>query len=107
MPSSEHSPSDGRTARRNDNRDAAIRCVIELFTARRLVPTIEMVAEDSGVSIRSLYRYFGDAQTMINEAIALQVGNARDIGKIDNMGEGPLADRITCLLYTSPSPRDS
>lgn len=98
MPSSEHSPSDGRTARRNDNRDAALRCVVALFTARRLVPTIEMVAEDSGVSIRSLYRYFGDAQTMITEAIDHLVGQARDIGKIDNMGEGPLADRITALV---------
>ena len=57
-----------------------------------------MVAEDSGVSIRSLYRYFGDAPTMITEAIDRLVGQARDIGKIDNMGEGPLADRITALV---------
>ena len=57
-----------------------------------------MVAEDSGVSIRSLYRYFGDAQTMITESINLLVGQARDVGAIDNMGEGPLADRITALV---------
>lgn len=98
MPTSEHSPADGRTARRSENREAALRCVVDLFTSNKLVPTIEMVAEASGVSIRSLYRYFSDGQAMITESIDLLVGQARDVGMIDNMGEGPLADRITALV---------
>jgi AcrR family transcriptional regulator len=81
--------------RRSGNYDATLRSAIDIFAARGLVPTIETVAEHSGVSIRSLYRYFGDNQTMINEAISLIVGQAAVIGKVDNVGEGPLADRIT------------
>jgi len=72
--------------------------VVALFSENKFVPTIEMVAEASGVSIRSLYRYFGDGQTMISEAIGLLVGQAKEVGRVDNMGEGPLADRITALV---------
>ena len=98
MPTDQNSHADGRTARRSNNSDTALRSAIEIFAARGLVPTIEMVAEHSGVSIRSLYRYFGDTQTMINEAINLMVSQAVLLGKIDNVGEGPLADRITASV---------
>ncbi|MSY19392.1 MAG: TetR family transcriptional regulator [Actinobacteria bacterium] len=98
MPSSEHSPSDGRTARRSENRDAALRCVVRLFSENKLVPTIEMVAEASGVSIRSLYRYFGDGQTMVLEAIEGLVAEAKTVGIIPNVGEGTFAERVEALV---------
>ena len=98
MPTSEHSPADGRTARRSENREAALRCVVDLFTSNKLVPTIEMVAEASGVSIRSLYRYFGDGQAMIREAIESLVTEAKSAGIIPNVGEGPFAERVEALV---------
>lgn len=98
MPSDQHSPSDGRTARRSENRDAALRCVVRLFSENKLVPTIEMVAEASGVSIRSLYRYFGDAQTMIREAIEGLIAEVTAVAIIPNVGEGTFAERIEALV---------
>lgn len=57
-----------------------------------------MVAEASGVSIRSLYRYFGDGQTMILEAIEGLVAEAKTVGIIPNVGEGTFAERVEALV---------
>ncbi len=92
------SPSDGRTARRTENKEAALRCAIALFGANKLVPSIEDVARESGISIRSLYRYFGDSQTMLRDSVEVVVSEIRPLAIVANIGEGPLADRVDELV---------
>ena len=55
---------DGRTARRDRNRDAVLDAVIELFTEGHVGLVAADVAERSGVSLRSVYRYFDDLEAL-------------------------------------------
>ena len=91
-------PTDGRVVRRAENREAALRSGLALFTENNSIPSIEDVAEKSGISVRSLYRYFGDASVMIVEATQLLVEETRPLASFSPMGEGPLADRIATLV---------
>ena len=62
--------------------------------------TTARIAEVAGVSVGSLYQYFGDKDGLIE---ALMESLADDIGA--GLKRLPLLDNV-CLLYTSPSPRD-
>ena len=64
---------DGRTARRHRNRSAVLDAVIELFEEGDLTPGVHAVAERSGVSLRSVYRYFADVDDLILAAIDRQL----------------------------------
>lgn len=87
-------PVDGRTARRDRNRDAVLDAVIELFTEGALDPVAADVAERSGVSLRSVYRYFDDVEALGRAAIARQMARFAPLSEIPELGEGPLGDRI-------------
>ena len=85
---------DGRTARRDRNRDAVLDAVIELFTEDMFMPGAIEVAERSGVSPRSVYRYFEDADALTRAAIARQLELVEPLFHIPAIGEGPLDERI-------------
>jgi AcrR family transcriptional regulator len=91
---------DGRTARRVRNRDAVLDAVLELFAEGSLEPTATEVAERSGVSLRSVYRYFEDTDALIRSAIARNVERVRPLGIIEGLGEGPLESRIDVIVAT-------
>lgn len=90
--------SDGRTARRDRNRLAVLDAVIELFSAGELQPSVNEVAERSGVSLRSVYRYFDDGDALIRAAIARAVENVWHLYYFDGLGTGSLDDRIDVLI---------
>ena len=89
---------DGRSARRTRNRDAVLDAVHELFTERNTFPTLESVAARSGVSLRSIHRYFPDNQGMMLEAIARRVALTDPLFQLDGLGQGTLEERITSLV---------
>ncbi len=60
--------SDGRTARRQRNVDAALDALLDLIAEGQLDPTVESVADRAGVSHRSLYRYFETRDGMLEAA---------------------------------------
>jgi AcrR family transcriptional regulator len=91
-------PTDGRVVRRAENREAALRSGLALFNEKNSIPSIEDVAEKSGISVRSLYRYFGDASVMIREATELLIEETRPLALFPHIGEGPIADRIATLV---------
>ncbi len=93
-------PVDGRVARRQRNIDAVLDVVLEMFAEEAMFPTIEQAAKRSGLSLRSLYRYFADPGELREAAIARsdQVGHL--LGQIDELGEGPLDKRIDELVAT-------
>lgn len=89
---------DGRRARRERNRLAVVDAVLELFGEEMLVPTIEMAAERSGLSLRSVYRYFPDAEALLHATIERQWELSGPLGHLEAIGEGPLDDRIEAFV---------
>jgi AcrR family transcriptional regulator len=87
-------PVDGRTARRDRNRMAVLDAVLELFAEGNLDPGVHEVAERSGVSLRSVYRYFEDLDELVTAAIEQHFQRTRPLFEIDRLGEGPLAERV-------------
>jgi TetR/AcrR family transcriptional regulator of autoinduction and epiphytic fitness len=61
---------DGRLLRRQRNRDAVVDALLELFRAGNLHPSTEEVANRSGLSPRSVFRYFDDVDDLTQTAIA-------------------------------------
>lgn len=85
---------DGRRARRHRNTDAVLDAVHELFVEGHLEPTVEDVAVRSGVSLRSVYRYFPDRDQLLQAALARRMQVAEPFFHIDAIGEGSLEERI-------------
>ncbi|WP_436795841.1 TetR/AcrR family transcriptional regulator [Actinospongicola halichondriae] len=87
-------PVDGRTARRDRNRNSVLEAVLELFEEGKLSPGVHEIAHRSGVSLRSVYRYFDDVDDLIAAAIDRQYDIARPLFLLSGLGQGPLLDRI-------------
>ncbi|HEY8057438.1 MAG TPA: hypothetical protein VID94_01740, partial [Acidimicrobiales bacterium] len=67
---------DGRRARREQNVDAVVDAMLDLLGEGRLTPGAAAVAERSGVSLRSVFRYFDDMDSLTERAIARQMERA-------------------------------
>src|SRR3954452_9433869 len=89
---------DGRRARRDRNREAVLDAVLALFREDNLTPRPEDVAEKSGVSLRSVYRYYSDPTELLRAAMARHLERVRSKLVVPGIGEGPLADRIDRLV---------
>jgi AcrR family transcriptional regulator len=89
---------DGRTARRQRNKDAVLDALIELANEGSDEPPIEVIAERAGVSYRSVYRYFDDRTDLMLSAIARVMGDLWPIFDVEQLGEGPLDARIDRLV---------
>jgi AcrR family transcriptional regulator len=85
---------DGRNARRDRNTEAVLDAAHELFVDGNLSPSVEDVAARSGVSLRSVYRYFEDVDALMRAAIARRVELLDDLFVLTGLGEGGLAERI-------------
>ncbi|MEL7209300.1 MAG: helix-turn-helix domain-containing protein, partial [Actinomycetota bacterium] len=87
-------PLDGRVARRQRNIDAVLDVVLEMFAEEAMFPTIEQAAKRSGLSVRSLYRYFADPAELLEATIKRsdEVGNR--LARLHGIGQGPLDVRI-------------
>jgi AcrR family transcriptional regulator len=89
---------DGRTARRNRNKDAVLDAMISLTKESADEPPIESIAERAGVSYRSVYRYFDDRTDLMLSAIHHVMGDVWRIFDVENIGEGTLDERIAHLI---------
>jgi AcrR family transcriptional regulator len=88
---------DGRLARRDRNRTAALDAILELFAEGDLDPTPERVAGRAGISPRSVYRYFDDREALLRAAINHNRDRIEPLYRFHRIGEGPLAARITAF----------
>lgn len=93
-------PVDGRVARRQRNVNAVLDVVLEMFSEDAMFPSMEQVARRSGLSLRSLYRYFADPAELSEAAIARNVEMAAEVITIHGLGEGPFADRLARFVDT-------
>ena len=94
------SSTDGRRARRDRNRLLVLDAVIELFSEDQLIPSTQAVADRSGVSLRSIYRYFDDQEALLRAAIARHFERMEPLATVPDLGEGPLEERIERLVAT-------
>jgi AcrR family transcriptional regulator len=87
-------PVDGRRAWRDRNRLAVIDALLDLYAEGNLRPDAQEVAERSGVSRRSVFRYFDDRDDLDRAAIRRQQQRVWHLVEVASVGEGPLAERI-------------
>jgi AcrR family transcriptional regulator len=85
---------DGRNRRRDRNRDAVVTALLELYREGDLAPRAEVIAERAGISARSLFRYFDDAEAMVRVAIERQQQHLAPLYALDAPVDLPLAERL-------------
>ena len=85
---------DGRSAIRDRNRLAVLDAVLDLFSEDNLRPGPEEVALRAGLSVRSVYRYFADHDSLTRAAIARNIEKVTPLFLIPAIGEGPLDGRV-------------
>jgi AcrR family transcriptional regulator len=91
---------DGRSLRRDRNRDAVIQAMLQLVREGDLSPATADIADRAGVSHRSVFRYFDDLADLIREAFNIEFATAVDVATIDDIGQGSLAHRIERVVMT-------
>ena len=87
---------DGRRARREQNVDAVVDAMLDLLGDGHLSPGAAAVAERSGVSLRSVFRYFDDMDSLTDRAIARQMERAAPLFDLLE-DSGDLAQRAARL----------
>ena len=85
---------DGRVARRQRNIDAVLDVVLDMFGEESLFPTMEEAATRSGLSLRSLYRYFETPGDLLEAAIQRSRERGLHVTHLHAIGRGPLPGRI-------------
>ena len=88
---------DGRVARRWRNQDTVLDAVICLFDAGHAEPAVEEVSAASGVSTRSIYRYFHHREGLIDAAVWHLVDRVEADG-VQRVSDGPLDRRIAAFV---------
>ncbi len=89
---------DGRRARREQNVDAVVESMLDLLGEGQLNPAAAAVAERSGVSLRSVFRYFDDMDSLTERAIARQMERAAPYFDLLD-ASGSLEDRVAALAH--------
>lgn len=89
---------DGRTARKNSNRDAVVEAAMKLFEAGNKNPKMEDIAAAAGVSVRSAYRYFSNVEEITQAAAVENLAKYGALFEVENLGVGTLDERIRNLV---------
>lgn len=92
--------SDGRRLRRSRNRDTVVDALLALYRDGNLDPSAADVAERSGLSPRSLFRYFDDVDDLCRAAIDRQYAILATMAEIAPDPGAPLASRVQVLVDT-------
>lgn len=102
-------PEDGRRARRHRSRDLVVDALLDLLGDGVVRPTAQQVAEQSGISLRSIFRIFDDVETLHTAAATRQLSRVRHLF-VDVPAVGSVADRVDAMieinarLYESVAP---
>ncbi|MFK8024715.1 MAG: hypothetical protein AB8G26_12215 [Ilumatobacter sp.] len=90
---------DGRTLRRERNVEAARSATIELLE-EGLQPSLAEIAGRAGVATRSVYRYFGDAESAISDAVQHRIRRADEVFRSEPAigSTMPFDERLAMLI---------
>jgi AcrR family transcriptional regulator len=97
-PTAPSQATDDRRAWRDRNRDLVVDTLLDLFSEGNLNPGAQEVADRSGVSRRSVFRYFDDMEGLCRAAIEHQIARVSHLLELPGIGRGLLADRIKRLV---------
>ena len=89
---------DGRRARRDRNRERVVDALLEFYREGELRPSVADLADRSGVSHRSVFRYFEDLDELHRVAVERQFWSVREFLLISGIGRGSLPDRIDKMI---------
>jgi len=89
---------DGRLLRRERNREAVVEALLDLYQDGNLRPSTEEIAARSGLSPRSLFRYFDDVDDLTGAAMQRQQERARPLVRIDAEPGASLEVRVRSLV---------
>lgn len=89
---------DGRRARRDQNRERVVDALLDLYREGDLQPSVAAVAARSGVSHRSVFRYFDDLDELYRVAIERQYAAMSEHMHLPKIGQGPLTARIDRIV---------
>jgi AcrR family transcriptional regulator len=89
---------DGRRRRREQNRDAVLDALVELFGEGNYTPSSNEIAERAGLSPRSLFRYFDDVDDLNRAAIERQLEAARPLLHVGVDSDAPTITKIEALV---------
>lgn len=89
---------DGRTARRERGRLAAIDATVDLVLEGHSPPTAEQIAERAGISAASLFRYYDNLNLLRQAAAERYFQRYAHLLTIPDVGQGTLDERILRLV---------
>ncbi len=87
-------PTDGRHARRERGRVAVIDAAFELLEERGRRPTVDDLAQRAGVSVSSIFRYFGSLDDLQVLTFRRFIERFEPLFHIPSVGEGGREERI-------------
>jgi AcrR family transcriptional regulator len=85
---------DGRTARRDRNRNEVVEAALALVDEGVEDPTIEQLTERSGVSVRSVFRYFEGLDDLRRAVIRRHFERVLPVLETVDAGDGSIDTRI-------------
>ncbi len=89
---------DGRQLRRERNREAVVEALLDLYHEGNLRPSTEEIASRSGLSPRSLFRYFDDVDDLTRAAMQRQQDRLQHLFPIAVRKEQPTEVKVTALV---------
>lgn len=91
---------DGRSLRRERNRDAVIVALLDLIREGDFEPGTSEIAERAGVSHRSVFRYFDDLSDLVRTAIDHAVAEVIPMAVLPTSVDAPVEHRVEALVDT-------
>jgi len=91
--SADPTTTDGRRQRSERSRKAMIQAALDLIEEGQLVPTAQLIAERSGIGIRSFFRHFPDMEALF-AAVDAEIRQSYEQLFIGGDREGSLQERI-------------
>lgn len=89
---------DGRSQRRLRNRDAVVRALLSLYEEGNLDPSADEIATRSGVSARSVFRYFDDVSDLADAAINQKLLDVAHLVPLSAQPTDPTAHKVAALV---------
>jgi AcrR family transcriptional regulator len=91
---------DGRRLRREQNRQAVLDALVELFEEGDYTPGTTKVAERAGISPRSLFRYFDDVDDLHRAAVERARMVAAPLAVVDIDPAAPTATKVAAIVQS-------